>query len=86
MTTLAILKNGPNSNYSILVEGFKFSWLISDSCNKAVNKYEKEDLMITVTSLDNATSDCRISITANDMKSYQNTVSFYSVKVTGVYL
>ena len=42
--------------------------------------------MITVTSLDNATSDCRISITANDMKSYQNTVSFYSVNVTGVYL
>jgi hypothetical protein len=24
-TTLAILKNGPNTNYSILVEGFKFS-------------------------------------------------------------
>jgi hypothetical protein len=43
--------------------------------------------MITVTSLDNATSDCRgVSITANDMKSYQYTVSFYSVNVTGVYL
>ena len=38
-TTLAILKNGPNTNYSILVEGFKFSWLISDSCNKAIQKY-----------------------------------------------
>jgi hypothetical protein len=25
ITTLAILKNGPNTNYSILVEGFKFS-------------------------------------------------------------
>ena len=37
-TTLAILKNGPNTNYSILVEGFKFSWLISDSCNKAIQK------------------------------------------------
>jgi hypothetical protein len=24
-TTLAILKNGPNTNYSILVESFKFS-------------------------------------------------------------
>jgi len=24
-TTLAILKNRPNTNYSILVEGFKFS-------------------------------------------------------------
>ena len=45
---------------------------------------KNKDLMITVSSLDNATSDCRISITANDMKSYQNTVSFYSVKVTGV--
>jgi hypothetical protein len=38
-TTLAILKNGPNRNCSILVEGFKFSWLISDSCNKAIQKY-----------------------------------------------
>lgn len=46
----------------------------------------KKDLMITVTSLDNATSDCRLSITANDMKSYQNTISFYSAKATGVYL
>ena len=40
--------------------------------------------MIRVTSLDNnATSDCQVSVTTNDIKSYQYTLSLYSAKVTG---
>ena len=39
MTTLAIPKNGPYTNHSRLRKDFKFSWLISNLCNKAIFSY-----------------------------------------------